>query len=435
MTETAINRVSPVEVELSVTIGWPTVQTELDKQFRTLQQHAKLRGFRPGKVPRQMVRKIFGKRVETEVTLNLVQQALIQGLEQHHIDPVAEPDFEPPQIKEGKPLAFSATFEVNPEVKDVSLDGLAANRPTSGVDDAEVEAELERLREQQADLREPDPLRPVKASDVVTVSYEVSVDGQARDEFKTADREIDLSDAPIYAELKDGIIGAEVGKPFQVVLKLSGEDQELAGKEASFHVEVKSLREKVLPELDEEFAKDVGHDSLDAMKTALRQGIQHSKQERAEEALRSELVDRLLELNPVSLPPKLVEKHIRQSEDEILSVFGGQAKREEILGRFGDGLRSRSEHKLHAGLLFRALAQRHELSANEEEVSKKIEEFAASSGQHPAKIRAQYQGEAATRLQAAIVEEKVFDLLKQHATITDVEPERAETGEASQPST
>ena len=420
--QSQVSEIDPVTVEVQVEVPWDRVQKGLDERFGTLQKQARIKGFRPGKAPRNVVVKLFSKEVRAEVAGNLVEQGVREAVTEHQLPIVSAGQLEgDPQITEGQPLTFKVKLEVRPKIEELHSK-LALTRTPAAVSDAELDAEIERLRGMQAIVRPVDPPRPAKKGDVLTVDWTITVDGVKNPEASGTDRQVELGDERLIPELSAALEGASPGETRTATL-MRGEDdpnKELAGKAVVFDVVVKDVRERVLPELDDEFAKDVGeHESLADLKKATRERLEKAAKDRADRALRELAIDELVKANPIPVPPSLVNQQLRAMLEEmfrIMQMMGQQP-------RFPEGdmpeMKERAESKVRAVLLLGELSRKAEITVTAEEIDAKLREIAERSGKHIAKVKADYQGERREALESQLLEEKLVAHLLAEATITD----------------
>jgi trigger factor len=425
-----VDQISPVLVEIKVEVPWTKVNENLEGAYRTLQRTARVRGFRQGKVPRNVVKNLMGKSVQREVTQRLVEEALAEAVTTHALDPVAMSAMDtPPELTEGQAFSFSAKLEVKPKIDKVEMVGLAVNRNVTAITDADVEREVERLREQNAELVAPDPPRPAAGGDVLALKIEVSVEGTPRPDLASEDSRAELGSGRLLAELETGLHGASRDEEREISLTFPedyGHD-ELRGKAAVFKVKVKEIFHKVLPAIDDDMARDLDHESLEAMRSTLRKQLEGEATRKADAEMREALVDKLIDANPVPVPPTLLE---RQQQSMMRELFQLQ----QMLGRplpmddsMHHEMQERAERRIRAGLLFGAIAEQEKIDVSAEDVETRLAEIAAQSGKHVAKVRAEYQGERRESLQSQILQNKLLEYLVSRATITDgpAEPPKA----------
>lgn len=421
--QSQVDEISPVMVEVRVEVPWETVRKELDGAYRRVQKTAKVRGFRPGKVPRSVLKNLMGPSVTGEVTNQLVQRGISSAVDEHTLSAVAVADVEEPAITDGEPMVFTAKVEVRPTIEDVKVDGLDVERKLRSVSDADVDKKLDELRNQHADLVAPEPERPAKDGDVLTLSIQLTLDGKLREDLSTDETEIELGSGRMLPDLEAGLVGTEIGKPkaLDVTFPEDYGHEELAGQPVHFDVTLKSLRERRLPELDDEFAKDLDHESLDAMRKSIRSEQEEQATREADSLLKEALVDKLIDENPVPVPPSMVEQQAKSSMQEMLRF-------QQMLGQdlsLGEDMQERfqteAERRVRAGLLFGAIARGQDIKVTPEDIDAELVAIAERTGKHIAKVKADHQGQERERLETQLLENKLLEYLRSKATIKETE--------------
>lgn len=419
-----IEELSPVLVEVQVEVPWATVSEGLEAAYRTMQHKARIRGFRPGKVPRDVVKKVLGKSIRSELSANLMREGLDLAVTEHKLEPVAYAEqLTAPEITEGQPLTFSAKLEVRPKIDRVDTTGIEVERTRLLVTDDAVQAEIERMREQTAELIAPEPARPVQAGDTVTFDLDLRVEGTLRPELGGADRKAQLGEGKLFPELEVALTGLDIGARKDVPITFPADYgyEALRAKSSLFTVTVKNIQTKLLPDIDDELAKDLAFDSLDAMKRSIRERLEKTASERADALMRDALIEKLIDKNPVPVPPSMIEQETRAALEQYVRIqymLGQQADFNEEMHK---SFRERAERKVRAGLLFGAIAKAETIEVTEPDIEQKLAELAERSGKHIAKVRAEHQGDEKRTLELQILEKKLLEYLASRATIRDVE--------------
>ena len=251
---------SAVQGELSIKVPWSHVNKELQSGYREVSKHAKIRGFRPGKAPMKIVRQMYAKRVQGDVTAHLVELGLLMALQKHELDIVAQPQVTPTPFEKDQPLAFTAAVEVRPKIEKLVLKKFNVEKPVYEVKDDDIDQELQTLRMRNADIRIPEPMRAAQANDILTIDYQVFVEGEKNESLSAEGREVSLGTNDLAEEFEAGLLGCKPTDETSIEMDCADDhpNEELRGKKAEFKVVVQELRERLLPELDDNFAKDVG---------------------------------------------------------------------------------------------------------------------------------------------------------------------------------
>ena len=283
-----VNEIDPVTVEVEVSVPWDHVRARLDSGYSKLQKNARVRGFRRGKVPRRVLKQLYGDEVHSEVIANLVETGLLEAVTTHDLAVVASPEVRSlPAITKGEPLAFTARVEVRPKVGPVAFEGMELERPIAPVTDEDVEAELQALRERAAELETPEEPRPSKNGDIVTIDFKVFVGDEEILEAGGDGKRLELGSGTILPDLEEGLVDVDVGDTVQIEHDFDEEtpNANLKGKTATFYIDVIDIQEKILPDLDDEFAIDLGRD-LETLE-ALRRRDPGAARDRGERARRA----------------------------------------------------------------------------------------------------------------------------------------------------
>ncbi len=428
--QSQVSELSPVRVQVKVQVPWDQVQKGLDAEYSKLARTAKVRGFRPGRVPKHVVKRLFGPQVRSQVAEQLIEKGLMAAVTEHQLPIVEAPEVDAADLIDGQPFEFTAKVEVRPTIEQVVTEGLEITVPPAKVGEAEVEAELERLRDTHADLREPDPMRPAKAGDQLTIAFTLQLDGEEKDEFVTEERDVMLGDADLLEAFDEGLTGAQPGddRDIEITFPEDHPNERLRGKRGHFKVQIKALKERLKPELDDEFAKDCGDfETLEELRQAIHERLQETATRRRDALLKERLIDKLLELNEFPAPPSLVQQQKQQMLYEMMSFaqMVGQNLNPSDLEEIDD----RATRRVRAGLLLSALARLEGIQVGDEAVEAKFQEIAEQSGKHIAKVRAEYAGERRDSLESSLLEDQLMGWLESKAKIEEREDEPASSAE------
>ncbi len=420
---TQLTQLSPTQVELNIEVPWIEVEKVMQTSFQRVQRHAKVKGFRPGKVPPQMVKKLFEGQIRQEVTSSLVEQGLLQAIMQHQITPVSSPQLDHVHLHDGEPFKFKVAVEVQPKIEKVELSGLSVEVKEQSVSEEQVEDEIKRLQKAHADVRDPESARPANNTDHVQVDYSIEVDGTEDKTLAGVEQWIDLGAENILPELKKALIGSEVGSTQHAEIAFPADyvNEKLQGKSAKFTIQVKGMREVILPKLDDEFAKDCGdYENLNALRQSLRLRMETMAKMQEQDETREKIVDKLVELNPIPLPNSLVHDRAHRMEEEMMAYMRGYKPSKEERQKTHAMMHERAERQLRAGLVFNAIAKLQKLEVSEADIEGYLTQEAERSGKHPSKIRAELNQETLDQIRAHLLEDKIFDYLQKEAKVVKI---------------
>jgi trigger factor len=418
--ESQISEISPVLVQVSVEVPWLDVEKAMEGSYSQLGRTAKVKGFRPGKVPRSVLKQLFGSKVKQDVVNTLIEASLGRAVEQHKLTVVSVPPLEAvPVVKQGEPLNFTAKLEVRPKIEKVDIEGITLTRAAINVADEQIEKEIENLRQQHAELVAPTEARPVQEGDVVTCDYTVSVEGVERPDLAATGRPIDTAGG-LLPELKTALIGKSIGETARVELTFpEAQGGEFGGKPGVFEITLKEIKAKVVPELDDEFAKDLEHESLEALRQKTRERLEATARSNSEAELHEQLIEKVLEKNPVELPPSLVAQQEQAMLQEYVRMIRMTGQAPNLGEDFMTETKDNAARRVRAALLLGAIAQERGIRVEAADLDKRLEEMAQRSGKHVAKLRAELQGERRETLESQILEAKLLEYLLSQATINE----------------
>jgi trigger factor len=383
---------TPVRKRLRVEIPAEAVSAELDRAFGEVGRHARLRGFRPGKAPRAVVEKMFGDQVRREVLGRLVEESFHHAVSEHKLDVVGTPDIDADTLDMAQGITYSAVIDVRPTITIGNLDGIQVARPSDAVGDDDVARVLERLRESVGQLRPIEDRHVVEAGDVVTVDLTSRLDDN--EPMHREDVLLEAGGGTFPAALERQLVGQAVGAhvPLTVAYPADYGNPGLAGKTVHFEVDVKAIRAKELPPLDDDFARDHGRsESLDELRAKVRADLEREAKERADAVVREAVLGELVGRHTFDVPRSLVERRA-EAMLQGLDVRGAEGPdRERALGELRAQLEPRAENQVRAELLLDAIAERDGIAVSDAEVSAEANALAARERQVNERVRAFYE--------------------------------------------
>jgi trigger factor len=421
-----VETVDSLRRRLAVEVPAETVSAEIEKAFAELARAAKVPGFRPGRVPRAVLERMFGERVRAEVFGRLIQESYAEAIEGQQIVAVGQPEIVTEQGEAGAALRYRATVEVKPDVTVEGYTGLSVDRPLPAVTDEDVVAALGRLQQSLAQLHPVTDRAYVERGDIVSLDYEARIDGQLTSRGETRDVELGANRFPTGFD--DHLIGAAVGAKldFEITYPAEHPAPELAGKSMQFHVNVRSISIKDLPSLDDEFAKDHGACStLEELRQRVRRQLEEEAARRADEAVRRAVIAELVKRHDVPVPNAMVQRRTEALVEEVLLDWQRQRGRLKDDSQARAHLRKELEPSAHEqvkiALLLEAVGRQEAISVTDEEVEARVSAMAQAAGAAAERVRALYQQpEAQRQLRAQMLQSRTVDLLIGRAHIRDV---------------
>ncbi len=419
-----VEELSPIEKKLSIEVDSARVAEELNRAYAAVGRQVKLPGFRQGKVPRRILEQRFRDRVEDDVIQRVVQSAWLEAVRDHKVEAVAAPQVTNNSgLKADAPFTFEARVEVKPRVEARDYQGLPLTRSDAQVSDADVDERLEQMRQNMARL-EPVTGRDVaQAGDFATVDYEASVDGKEFAGGKAEGVTVELAPGELVESNVAALEGAKVGetKELDYTFPADYRVEEVKGKTARFKFHVKELKKKLVPELNDDFAKEAGEaQGLSELRAKVRTDLESGKRNRAQNEERAALIKALLERNAFEVPKSMVDRAIDnmlQSRLSAMARMGMDPRRLNLdFMRLREDLREEATLEVKGALLFESIALKEKLQASDEDQEKKIAELAKEANQSVDVVRKYFKGaEERQGLSLRLREEKTIEFLKAQA--------------------
>ncbi|WP_448384435.1 trigger factor [Desulfosoma sp.] len=419
-----VTDLGPTQKKLLVVVEPRHVEKELDKRYRQLSQQVRLKGFRPGKVPRKILESYYGKTVQGEVSNQLIQETYPDALKQTDLKPLMEGDVEDYRFDPDGSFSYSAIVEVRPvfEVKDYL--GLEVEVPARrDVTDDRVAEQLSMLRERHAEIRSVEGGRPAQTGDLVVVDVVPELDGQVFDKGVQKNFTLELGQGTMHPDFDARLVGHHGGETVRFALDFpeDAETRDLAGKRVHFEVTLKEIKEKILPDLDDAFARKVGgYESLEALKEALRERLRKADEEASKLHVRRAIMEQLLQSVSFELPVKVVEREVDRRIQHFVHQFSVQGIKLDP-SRFQTPeiraeQRPAAERDIRWRLIVEQIAAQENLELSDEEKETVYAEVARIYRTSPQQVKEEYQ--ESTIVQEMFqqkLEEKVFKLLEDHA--------------------
>ena len=416
-TETATSTKREIEVEVPP----EEVSRETDVLIQKYQKLARIPGFRRGHVPASVIRQRFSQDIQNDVIDALVPKFFRKEAERLGLVPVSQPRVTDLQALEGKPLHFKASFEVMPEIKVEGYKELRADHPEISVTDDQVEESLKSLREQKATYS-PVEDRPIADGDYA----QVSLDGTPKPEdpgtkpVHMDDVLVEIGGKNTMPEFTENLHGTNAGeeRAFDVNYPEDFPDERLRGKTFSYKVKVNAIKQKALPELNDDFAKEVGEFStLDEVRHRIREGMEHERRQTAEREAKDKLLTELIRRNEFDVPEALVEHQIDIRLERGLRALAAQGMSSEHMkkmdmSRLRAGQRDQAVQEVKASLLLEKIAHEEKIEVGDDEINHEIEALARQTDQTPDEIRARLTRDGALdRIRNRIRNEKALEFL------------------------
>lgn len=409
-----------LERRMTVALEPEQVEAEVEKRLREFARSARMPGFRPGKIPVKTLRQRYGVQIQGEVFSELMQSTFGQALVQEQLNPVAQPAFAVDMDPAARRYAYTATFDILPEFELGPLVGKTLKRPVAAVADADLEALVERLRDQRKTFNEVD--RPAQDGDRVTISFVATLAGES-EPFPGGsgkDFQLVLGSGQMIPGFEAGLVGASAGE--ERVLELSFpatyHAEHLKGKAASFVVTIQTVAEPQLPEVDAEFAKAFGVDDgdIEHFRQDVRANMTRELKQRVDAKIKSQALDLLLETNPIEIPPSLVAQEVQVLKEQMRQNLRGNTKIELPDNLFEES----AQRRVRLGLVLAKVVKANEIKADPERVREAVEDL-ASTYENPKEVVDFYYGskEHLASVEALALEGQVVDWVLTQVQVED----------------
>ena len=422
-----IEDLSPVEKRVEFELPWTDVLPKLDKAYDALRRGVRLPGFRPGKVPRALLEKMYRRQVEEEVARDLVEFSLGQAIRENQIQPVAPPTVDELEIKAGAPFKFRARVEVRSQVTPKDYTGLpVSRRPAKVTDEAVVEA-LEGYRRRLTEYKPVEGRQETSDNDLVLVELSGKVgDHKLKRRQVAIDLEND-AEGPLPG-LPSRLRGKQIGGDVEVdyTLPAEGVPAEMAGGHVHLHVTIKEAREKKVPPLDDEMAKDTGEaETLDGLRAKVRDKLLEADQQRIKGEMTRALVKELVKRNEFPVAPALIDRYaqsiVNRAKQQLMMMGVDVEGVDDAKMRVE--MRAEAEEEARGSILVQAIAEREGLTVTDADLQKRIAELAVARNENPKQLRAELEKDHRIhQVENQIREQKALDMLIAQAKITDEEP-------------
>jgi trigger factor len=410
--------VNATRKNVRVEIPSGVVDAEINRLAADYSRKARVPGFRPGKAPAKVIKQRYKDQILHDIAHDLIPRAVSDALREKGLEPVDTPDVREVMLDEGQPLTFTASFDTVPEFDPGDLSTIALVRPSNQIEDEAVGLALQRLRDRAARF-EPVEGRGVDHGDTVVLDLERGTD-------KHNDVSIELGAKANPPGFDEQLLGLEVGaaKTFSIHYPADYAIGELANTDVSYTVRVKGLKRRVLPELDDEFAKDLGEfETLDALTSRVREDLEHEATHAAERELRAELMKQLAARVPFDVPASMVERELDRRLEEFARRLMDQRVDPRQAGidwdAFRESQRDVARDNVAAALALDEVVRREKLEATDEEIAAEVDRYAERTGRTPAAVRAALEKEdGLSRVASGLRREKSIDFVLARAKIT-----------------
>jgi trigger factor len=429
MTSIQVEDLSDVKKKVTFEVPQERVLEVVGEQYKDLKKNAQLKGFRRGKVPLNILRNYFKDKVQDDAAKQLIEETFKPGLDERRITLVSVLSIDPEAVEEGKPFKYTAEIEVPPQIDVKDYNGLKLKKYLRSATDEQLDEHLQSLRQRNSRLSPIPESRGAASGDHLVVDIKAEADGEPLRDLTVTDYHLELGRnfyLPDFDSMFEGLRPEET-KRFTKTIPEDFPRKNLRGKTAAFGVRLKEAKERILPELDDDFAKDLEFDTLDALKREIRQDIQKMLDLQTERELKEQIVDALIEKNDFVVPESMVEQQIDNIMNRSMQNLAAQGIDPRRLPAPTDAQRDRvrpgAERSVKAALILKAIGEKEGLEVSEEEVQAEIEEKAKQMGVSPDYLKDQLEeNNMLEDVRAQALEDKTYELIQKQAEISEQEP-------------
>ncbi len=409
---------------LEISVPVQEVESETARVIADVQKKAKLQGFRPGKAPASMIRKYYAGDIRKKVLEALVPKFLNKQFEAENLNVVGTPDITEVHLNDGEPLRFKAKFEVVPEIELKDYKDVEVPYHDPEISDEDVSLRIEELRGQKADYANVDP-RPVEVGDHAVVALE-SLSGVEGEPVKTDEVVLEIGGGDTLPAFTENLLGVTPGREleFEVPYPADYGAARLAGRTVRFHATLKGIRKKELPELNDEFAQDLGdYRTVDELRESVRKNIFAQRQIEAQEAAKNELVEKLVDSHEFPVPEAFVDRQIRNRVEQSLRAMAAEGIDPGNIkldwAKVKETQRDKALREVKASMLLARISERESIHTTRDEVDKEVERVARQQREPVAAVRMRFEKDGTiSRIASHIQTEKTLNYLFEHARKT-----------------
>lgn len=436
MTNIQVEDLSAVRKKVIFEIPQERVIETLEAQYRDLKKNAQIKGFRKGKVPLEILKNLFKDQVLSDTAKKIIEDTFEIGLDEKKIKPITVVNFDPQPLDPEKPFVYTVEIEAPPELDVQGFKGLSLNKIVHDVTDSDIDERIEMIRQRNSRLVPINENRGVQIEDHLVVDIEAVAEGETIKTLSVKDYHLEMGRNFYLPDFDSRLIGLKPGETATISYTLA-EDfprKEMAGKPAVFTVTIKEAKERVVPELNDELAKDLGEfESLEDLRKKVTQELRDSFDSDIKENVRKQIVEKIIEANPFEAPESLVESQIDSiimSARQNLALQGIDMKRFPMPDKAQrDSIRPRAEQQVKAALILKAISEKEQILVSPEDIDGEIEKKAQFFGWSPDFFRDQLEEKQRMEdFTSSILEDKIYLFIEQQANVTEV-PYSAEKNE------
>ncbi len=438
MTNIQVEDLSAVRKKVTFEVPQDRVSETLDAQYKDLKRNAQIKGFRRGKVPMEILKNLFREQVQGDAAKKIIEETFELGLDEKKIKPISVIHLDQEPLEAGKPFIYTVEIEAPPELDVQGYKGLSLEKTVREVKDKEVDERLESVRQRHARLVPIAEGRDIQDGDHTVVDIEAVADGETVKSLTVNDYHLEIGRNFYLPDFDSKIIGLKLGEPTTITHGLADDfpRKELAGKPVTFTITIKEAKERVVPELNDELAKDAGDfESLDDLKKQVTEDLRRSFDMDTTQQLRKQIVEKIIEANPFEAPESLVESRI---DDIVMGARENLARQGIDMKRFPmpdkaqrDSIKPRALEQVKAGLIIKAIGEKEEIQVSGDEINSELEKRAKIFGWTPDFLKDQLEeNQTMDNFTSSLLEDKIYSFIESQSDITETAYSEQETESA-----
>lgn len=421
--EVSVEVTEGLKRRMKVEVPAERVDGEIQTRLKSMAKRVRISGFRPGKAPLKVVQQQYGGQIRQEVIGDLIQKSLFEALDQEKIRPAGTPTISSLDDESGKALGFSADFEVYPEITLASLEKVTIEKPVIDITDAELDNMIDTLRKQKASWQVVD--RAAQDGDQMVIDFEGTIDGEKFSGGTAKQVPFVLGAKTFIPGFEEQLAGAKAGdeRTIDVTFPEDYQSKEVAGKAATFKVNVNTVSEQVLPEVDEAFIKDFGVSSgdMEEFRNEVKANMERELEQAVKRKIKKQAMDALLETNQIEVPSALVEQETNALVQQMQSYAAQSGQKMDDISDFvRESTRPEAKRRVALGLIFAEIVKQHNLTAPPEAVREAVDKI-ASSYEDPQEVVNYYYGDRnrLAEIESMVVEDQVVTWVMENANVKD----------------
>lgn len=420
--QVSVESAGGLQRKLTVAVPEDTIEQAVQTRLQNLTRTAKIKGFRAGKVPLKVVKQHYGSQVRQEVLGEVIQSSFYEAVSREKLRPAGSPSISTQQVDSGQGLEYTATFEVYPEIKLADLTGTKIEKSVAEISDSDLDEMIETIRKQQIKWQVAD--KAAETGDQVTIDFKGVIDGEAFAGGTGQGMTVEIGKGRMIKGFEEGLTGLKVDdeKTLELTFPAEYHAKDLAGKDVQFEIKVKKVETAVLPEIDENFAKQLGvaDGSIEKMRADVKNNMQRELDTRLKNSVKQAVMDKLLETNKIDVPEALIKEESQLLLKQMQNNLMQQGMQQNQLQMDASMFKEQAQRRVALGLIMSEIVKQCEIKADANKVRQYIEELAASYDK-PDEVIKWYYGDKQrlAEVESVVMEEQIVDWVLDQVTVED----------------